>query len=47
MDNSNIENDNYVEPDRLLEERKLTVIIGFAFLAVWIISMFFLFNQNQ
>jgi len=46
MNEQNVENDYYSEPDGQSEERNLNMFLGMAFLVVWIISMFFLFYQN-
>jgi hypothetical protein len=45
MDNTNIENDDYSEPDILSEDKNLDIFLGIAFLAVWILSLFILIYQ--
>jgi len=39
MENQNIENDYFSEPDQINEEKNLNVFIGMAFLVIWILSM--------
>ncbi|HJY63612.1 MAG TPA: hypothetical protein VJ455_05595 [Ignavibacteria bacterium] len=44
--NSNIEEEINLELERELEGRRLDTILGFIFLAVWILSILILINQN-
>ena len=44
--NLNFEEDINLELEQELEERKLSTIMGFVFLAVWILSILILIHQN-
>jgi hypothetical protein len=46
MNEHKIDNENYLEPEQIMEERKLNLFLVITILTVWIISMFILFNQN-
>jgi len=44
--NLNIEEKLNLDVDTELEEKKLEIFLSFAFLAVWILSILILYNQN-
>jgi hypothetical protein len=46
MENPKYEDDINMDLDIRLEERHLITFLGFAFLAIWVLSIILLYNQN-